>query len=195
MRWPGRGRSVAFVAADGHALPFDAGSFDLVWSNLALHWFDDRPRALGEWQRVLRPQGVLMFSAWGVDTLVELRRAGVLMPEWPDMHDLGDALLQAGFADPVMETERLTITWSDVRRMVAELRAWGGDARLGRRSGCVTPRQAQRAQEALWAQLCASQGQQTVGLTVELIYGHAWRGGQGVAPEGYAPIQLLRRGV
>jgi malonyl-CoA O-methyltransferase len=183
-----------YVAADAHRLPLAGDAFDLIWSNLAFQWFDDAPAAIAEWYRVIRPGGLLMFSALGVDSLRELRAAGLAMPALPDLHDIGDALGAAGFADPVMDAERLTVTWTDAARMVGELRALGGDARRARRRGLSTPRQRAAMLAALPDRLGAAPPDRPFAISVEVIHGHAWCAARKRLPEGWAPL-AFRPGV
>jgi malonyl-CoA O-methyltransferase len=177
------------VAGDAHRLPIADGSVDLVWSNLAFHWFDDPVGAIGEWHRVIRPDGLLMFSAFGVDTLQELRAAGHRTMGLPDMHDIGDGLGAAGFAEPVMDTERLTVTWSDARTMHDELRMLGGDASPARSPGLATPRRL-AAGLARLAGAAADAGR-PLAATFEVIYGHAWCPSPKRLPAGYAPVRFM----
>jgi len=179
-----------YLAGDAHGLPLASSSVDLVWSNMVLHWFDDVPAAIAEWYRVIRPGGLLMFSALGVDTLAEVRSAGVRLPALPDMHDIGDALMAAGFAEPVMDTERLTVTWTDPARLLAELRALGGDALRSRRRGLATPGQRDRGLAALAAHLRRAGPAEPMAVTFELIQGHAWCGARKRLPDGYAPVEF-----
>lgn len=180
---------VSYLAGDAHALPLASGCADLIWSNLMLHWLDDVPAAIAEWHRVIRPDGLLMFSALGVDTLVELRRAGAALPQLPDMHDIGDALVKSGFADPVMDTERLTITWRDASALFTDLRALGGDARHSRARGLATPRRRAAVLETLPARLSDAPGA-PMPITFEVIYGHAWCAARKPRADGYAPIEF-----
>ena len=180
-------RSVRVLAADTHALPFADASFDLVWSNLALHWFVDPIAAVHEWRRVLRPEGLLMFSAFGVDTLVELRAAGVATLGFPDLHDVGDALVAAGLAQPVMDMERLSLTYQSPQRLLDDLRLLGGDALASRRRGLASRSRLEGLRTALAAQPAP------LSLTFELVYGHAWAPTPRRLPEGYSPVQVLRR--
>ena len=169
-----------WVAGDAHALPFAANSIDMVWSNLAAHWFDDPIAAVAEWHRVIRPDGLLMFSAFGVDTLKEVRAGGAREPTataevgWPsfqDMHDWGDALTSAGFADPVMDAERLTLTYEDPDKYLQEARG------LALQSGLRLP--------ATLPPLV---------LSIELIYGHAWCPAIKRRSDGLATVQFHRAG-
>jgi malonyl-CoA O-methyltransferase len=179
-----------YLAADAHRLPLASSSVDLVWSNMALHWFDDVPAAIAEWYRVVRPGGLLMFSALGVDTLAEIRGAGRSLPALPDMHDIGDALLEAGFAEPVMDTERLTVTWTEPSRLLADLRALGGDAMRTRRRGLVTPGRRDRELAALEVRLRRGWAVAPMAVTFELIQGHAWCAARKRLPDGYAPVEF-----
>src|ERR1700738_1348679 len=123
--------------ADFAALPFAAGAFDFVWSNLALHWHPRPDLVFPEWQRVLKAGGLLMFSTLGPDTLRELRGAyaeveaayGVAcrphVIDFVDMHDLGDMLVESGFEIPVMDQETLTITYLSPESLLKDVRRWG----------------------------------------------------------------------
>jgi malonyl-CoA O-methyltransferase len=179
-----------YVAGDAHRLPLADASVDLVWSNLAFHWFDDVPAVLREWYRVIRPDGLLMFTSLGVDSLAELRGAGLRLPSLPDLHDIGDALVAAGFAEPVMDVERLAVTWTDPARMLAELRGLGGDARGTRPRGLATPRRLERALAGVAAHLRGADPDAPLTVGFELVYGHAWCGPRKRLPDGYAPIEF-----
>jgi malonyl-CoA O-methyltransferase len=179
-----------YLVGDAHHLPFEANTVDLLWSNLAFHWFDDVPAAIAEWYRVIRPDGLLMFSSLGVDTLHELRQCGMAMQPLPDLHDIGDALVKAGFAEPVMDAQRLTVTWTDPMTMLAELRGLGGDARRGRARGLATPRRREAALEATAARLRDRDPLAPLPVTFEVIFGHAWCGPKKRLPDGYSPIEF-----
>src|SRR6478752_4358820 len=103
------------VCGDMNALPLRGVAFDLVWSNLALQWINDVPRVMAEWRRVLKVGGLVSFTTFGPDTLGEIRKAFARADAFThtnrfvDMHDLGDMLVQAGFADPVMDMEHITV--------------------------------------------------------------------------------------
>ncbi|MFA7316957.1 MAG: methyltransferase domain-containing protein [Sulfuricella sp.] len=98
-----------YICGDLEALPLQSGSVDMLWSSLALQWCNDLDAAFGGMRRVLAPNGLLMFSTFGPDTLGELRNAFSQadgyshVSRFQDMHDIGDALMRAGFADPVMD--------------------------------------------------------------------------------------------
>jgi malonyl-CoA O-methyltransferase len=155
-----------------------AGSAGLVWSSMALHAVATPQSLLAQWQRALAVDGFLMFTTLGPGSLAALSAlysdAGWPVPLAPlvDMHDLGDMLVAAGFADPVMDQEQLTLTWPDAAAALAELRSLGGNAALSRFAGLRGRRwQAElrlRMQERL-----ARQGRIELGL--ELVYGHAFK--------------------
>lgn len=135
-------RPVRRVCADVSQLPFADQCTDVIFSSLCLQWLDDLPAVLTEFRRVLRPDGLLVFSTFGPDTLLELREAYQAAGEVPPLspfaaiQQVGDALMAAGFKNPVLERDRFTLTYPDVRALMHELRAIGaGDARHDRRRG------------------------------------------------------------
>jgi malonyl-CoA O-methyltransferase len=162
------------LCADFTRLPLAAASVDLVWSNMALHWAADPLAALREFQRVLAPDGLLMFSALGPDTLAELRAAAGAerVHAFADMHDLGDMLLAAGFAEPVMDMERLTLVYADGAALLADLRASGQtSARADRARGLA----GRRFLAGLHARLAQHSRDGKLPVSFEVVYGHAWR--------------------
>jgi malonyl-CoA O-methyltransferase len=166
-----RGRRTLPVCGDMQRLPFADASFELAWSNMALHWVEDPLAALRELARVLAPEALLMFSTLGPDTLKELRAgAGAArVHEFIDMHDLGDMLLAAGFAAPVMDMEMLRVAYASGRQLLADLRASGQtNARLDRPRGLAGRAFRERLERALGAPMQS---------TYEVIYGHAWKRG------------------
>lgn len=181
------------ICGDAQRLPLSNSSVDLLWSNLCWHWLVDPVAALEEWYRVIRPGGLLMFSSFGVDTGRELRVLGWPVPIFPDMHDIGDALSRNGFADPVMDSERLTLEYRDASKLMAELTALAGNAAIDRRARVGT-----RADKARWLGVLeqAIQNQNGVfGVTVEVVYGHAWCGASKKLPAGYSPVNWATRNV
>jgi malonyl-CoA O-methyltransferase len=188
----------AFVCGDLQALPFAAGSFDLVWSNLALQWVNDLPGALGEFHRVLRRDGLASFTTFGPDTLTELRAAFASVDARPhvgrfaDMHDIGDMLVHAGFADPVMHMERLTLTYADASAMMRDLKAIGAtNAAQGRARGLMGRRRWASALAAL-ERTRRVDGDARLPATFEVIYGHAWKGEPQRTPDGRAIVRFER---
>jgi malonyl-CoA O-methyltransferase len=169
-------RPFARVCADAEHLPLAGGSIDLIVSNLMLHWCD--PDAVfAEFRRVLAPQGLLTFSAFGPDTLRELRAAWAQVDShshvhpFIDMHDLGDALVRSGFAAPVLDVDRITLQYLDVRAVAADLKATGaGNAARDRAKGLNTPRQF-AALEAAYEKFRADG---RLPATYEVVFAHAW---------------------
>jgi malonyl-CoA O-methyltransferase len=165
------------ICADAASLPLRSGSVDLVFSNLMLHWCGEPDAVLAECRRVLRPGGLLTFTTFGPDTLVELRRAWAAVDDrthvnrFVDMHDLGDALLRAGLAEPVMDVERYTLTYGTVPDLMRDLRAVGaGNANAGRPRG-LTGRAAIGRVTAAYEEL---RRDGRLPATCEVVYGHAW---------------------
>jgi malonyl-CoA O-methyltransferase len=152
-------------------------SADLLWSNMGLHWSEDPPALMRRWRALIAIDGFLMFSTLGPGTLETLRALyrdagwGTPMAPLVDMHDLGDMLLAAGFADPVMDQEVVQLVWSDADALLAELRTLGANADPRRHAGLRTPRWRERLGEALAAR-AAADGRIT--LAFELVYGHAF---------------------
>ena len=174
-RWLGLGAGTPRAIAQSAVPP---GQAQLVWSNMSLHWAPDAPALMREWQRALVVEGFLMFTTLGPGTLVTLRdlyRAhgwGSPYAPWTDMHDLGDMLVEAGFADPVMDQETLRLTWSSPQAALDELRTLGMNTDAARFAGLRTPRWRDRLLADLGAKV-DSQGR--VVLEFEIVYGHAFR--------------------
>ena len=174
-RWLGLGTHGPREIAQSAVPPAQA---QLVWSNMSLHWAPDAPTLMREWQRALVVDGFLMFTTLGPGTMVALNdiyRAhgwGTPYAPWTDMHDLGDMLVEAGFADPVMDQETLRLTWSTPAAALAELRMLGANNDAARWPGLRTPRWRERLLEALGAKRDA---QGRVMLEFEVVYGHAFK--------------------
>lgn len=186
------------VCADIEALPLADNSVDMVWSNLAIQWCNDLDQAFAEIKRVLKPNGLLMFSTFGPDTLKELRIASAEndamthVSRFIDMHDIGDAMTRAGFNAPVLDVEHFTLTYGDAKSVMRDLKSIGAhNATAGRARGLVG--------KGFFAQLAAryEQFRQQDGklpATFEVVYGHAWAPEQRqTLPEGYAPIAFRAR--
>jgi malonyl-CoA O-methyltransferase len=184
---------VDLVAGDFGQLPLGPNSLDLVWSNLALHWHPQPDRVFAEWRRVLRVDGLLMFSNFGPDTFVELRAAFAAMDEKPhtlpfvDMHDFGDQLVEAGFTTPVMDMEKITVTYDTAEALLADVRAFGGNPLATRRRSLVGRAAWQRMLGALEA---GRRSDGKLGLTFEIIYGHAFRPAPKTTAAGEAIVRF-----
>jgi malonyl-CoA O-methyltransferase len=148
---------------------------------------------LAEWSRVLRADGLVMFSAYGVDSFKELRKLGWSTQRFPDMHDLGDALIRTGFSAPVMDMEPLTLTWRDPNRAWADLRALGGHALEARSPGLSGRIRKQQWLEALIQGAEDAQDPGTFSVTIELIYGHAWCSPASKLEPGTARVEFVGR--
>lgn len=185
-------RGPRLVNADVRRLPLAAETLGLAWSNLMLHWLDDPLPAFAELHRVLEVGGLLMFAMLGPDTLKELRAAGATtLRQFPDMHDVGDMLVAAGFADPVMDMEMIELAYASPRGLLRDQR------RLGVRDGLLGPlgyREARRVFRAWQAQRRDGR----LPASFEVVYGHAWKAGPapsrraepGTAADGRAIIRF-----
>ncbi|MES2148183.1 MAG: methyltransferase domain-containing protein [Pseudomonadota bacterium] len=184
------------LCGDFGDLPLAPNSLDLVWSNLALHWHPQPDRVFAEWRRVLRTEGLLMFSNFGPDTFKELRSAFAGADDAPhalpfvDMHDFGDQLVAAGFATPVMDMELLTVTYDTPLALLADVRALGGNPLATRNRGLLG--------RAAWQRMLAAlEGQRRpdgkLGLSFEVIYGHAFRPAARLTAAGEAIIRFEPR--
>lgn len=191
----GRWRRSRYLSGDAEALPVASNSIDLVFSNLAIQWCDP-DKVFAEFARVMRPGAVLMFTTFGPDTLKELRQAWGSVNDAPhvhgfvDMHDLGDALLRAGLAEPVVDVENLVVQYPDVNGVMRDLKGIGAYNMDPERSRGLTGKSAftkfRTAYEAM-----AIEGK--IPATYEAVFGHAWapavaRNGAGAV----VPISSIR---
>ncbi|MCB1743106.1 MAG: methyltransferase domain-containing protein [Gammaproteobacteria bacterium] len=177
-------------------LPLNAASVDLVHSNLALAWTNSPDQTLAECRRILMPGGLLVFSTLGPDTLKELRRAPTSgarqttnVHPFLDMHDVGDALVRAGYADVVMDAEVLDISYRHLDALHAELRSLGATNVLDARPRTLSGR---GYKACLEQRLGNRDGKAHV--SIEVIYGHAWSLAETPAtkfsPRSIAPITV-----
>lgn len=175
-RHRGLWRPTPVWVADGHDLPLRSEAVDCIYSSLALQWMDV-PRAFAEFRRVLRPDGLFTFATFGPDTLQELRAAWAEVDDRPhihtfvDMHDLGDALIGTGFADPVLDVERYTLTYDSARDALRDLKRIGAhNAAAGRFGGLTGKTRYRRFEEA--CEVFRRDGR--LPITYEVVYGQAW---------------------
>lgn len=189
-----RGAHALRVAGDGGALPIASDSVDLLFSNLMLHWHPEPHTVFPEWKRVLKSDGLLLFSCLGPDTLKELRIAACSLLDarpmpFVDMHDFGDMMVAAGFATPVMDSELITLTYSSPQRLLREVRALGGNPRDDRVKALPSGRRARDLLAALDAQR-GDDGR--IRLTFEVAYGHAWKPAQKATGAAAITVESLR---
>ena len=156
----------------------EPASADMLWANMMLHGCADIAGMFAQWHRALAADGFVMFSTLGPGTLPELRLLyedqawGPAFYPFADMHDLGDLLVHAGFDDPVMDQEQLTLTWSSPQAALRELRSLGANLHAARHAGLRTPRWLQRLLAHLERR---RDGDGRVALSFEIVYGHAVR--------------------
>jgi malonyl-CoA O-methyltransferase len=184
-------RPFSRLCADAERLPLPDASVDLILSNFMLQW-SDPDAVFAEFRRVLAPRGFLSFTTLGPDTLRELRSAWMAagrgdadsqarVIQFIDMHDIGDALVRAGFAAPVLDVERYTLEYTDVRSLAADLKAIGArNAAAGRSKGLTTPRKFAAMQAAYEAYRAGGR----LPATYEVVFGQAWA--PAAAPRGPA---------
>lgn len=196
-KWlPGKSGSAAvagLACSDFARLPLPRDSVDLVWSNLALHWHSQPDCVFSEWRRILKVDGLLMFSCFGPDTFKELRTAFAAVDGSPhalpfvDMHDFGDMLVNVGFSTPVMDMETITVTYESVDKLMSDVRAWGGNPLANRRHGLLGT--------GAWTRIVHLLEQNRlpggrIPLTFEVIYGHAFRPRARKTASGETIVQL-----
>jgi malonyl-CoA O-methyltransferase len=188
------------LCADIENLPLADQSLGMIWSNLALQWCNNLDVAFGEAARVLQPEGLYMFSTFGPDTLKELRTASqndhTHVSRFIDMHDIGDALIRAGFSAPALDVERYTLTYDNVKAVMQDLKSIGAqNATQGRARGL---------QGKGFLQQLAQNYEQfrrdgKLPATFEVIYGHAWKPISMRLPDhdhsikDFAPIHFKKR--
>ncbi|MBA2965097.1 MULTISPECIES: biotin synthase [Ramlibacter] len=168
-RWGGPRREVVAGVPDG--------AVQMLWANMALHGTADPQGLLAQWHRALAPDGFLMLSCFGPDTLRELHGLYATLgwpppgPQFTDMHDWGDMLVHGGFAEPVMDMERLTLSWESPARLLAELRELGANVHPDRFPALRGRRWRARLEQALDERLRGPDGR--LAMTFEIVYGHA----------------------
>lgn len=195
-RWLPKAQKPMYLAGDAEHLPLADNSVDLVFANLALQWCDPR-MSFAEIQRVLRPDGLLMFTTLGPDTLHELRQAWAQVDDYPhvnmfyDMHDVGEAMMEAGLAEAVLDTDRYTLTYETSMALMKDLKVLGArNVNTGRRKGLTGKQALKKVADAY--ELFRDGG--VLPATYEVVYGHAW-GGQIKQDDGEVriPISQIQR--
>ena len=167
-----------YVCADIEQFPIKNDSVGLIWSNLALQWCNDLNRTFAEMHRILRTDGLLMFSTFGPDTLKELRQSFAKTDSYRhvnrfvDMHDIGDLLVNNRFSTPVMDMEYITLTYDEVISVMRDLKAIGAHNVIrGRQQGLMGKKRWQHAIDAY--ETLRREGK--LPATFEVVYGHAWK--------------------
>ena len=190
-------RRIRSVCGDAEALPLADACCDLLFSNLMLYWCPDPRAALAEFQRILRPGGVLMFATLGQDTLKELRDSWVSIEplahtlDFGDMHALGDALLRGGWAEPVMDMETLTVNYRRPADLLRDLRETGETNCRSDRRRSLTGAGRLQAMTARYSDVYAHDDR--VPATWEIVYGHAWHGAgsqTSAQPDGGSEVRI-----
>ena len=184
LREAGNRRSLFFkpsiVQADACRIPLKDGSIDLVFANMVLPWIDDHAACFSEVARVLRKDGLFAFATFGPDSLAELREAWRSIDDdchvgiFPDMHDIGDALVRARLRDPVLDVDKLNVTYRDTNALYRDLTSAGARNCLRGRRRTLTGKSRFRAMDE---HLAARMTDNVLSLGLELVYGHAWGGG------------------
>lgn len=190
-----------YVCADAEVLPFKPASFDLIYSSLVIQWTHNLDHLFRSLKLCTNAGGLLLFSSLGPDTLKELRESwaeadeAVHVNAFVDMHDIGDALIRAGFTDPVLETEMLTMTYSSVGELLRELKQLGaGNVNSGRRRSLTGKFRFQRMLDAYTRRKVDDR----FPASYEVIYGHAWAAaGSGESAAGprtsVIPVSAIKR--
>lgn len=174
-------RKPELICADAEDIPLPDESVDMVFSNLMLQWCDYK-KVFAEFKRILKPEGLLMFSTFGPDTLKELKQSWAQVDdhahvnEFTDMHDLGDELIFAGLAEPVMDMDLVTLTYKDVISVMRDLQAIGANTTLKNQlkptgQGLVTPKKLKRVID-YYEQF---RNNSLIPASYEVVYGHAWK--------------------
>ena len=170
-------RKPCCLCADLEQIPLADASVDLVYSNAAIQWCNDLHAVFTEMRRVLKPGGLLMFTTFGPDTLRELRAAWseadgyAHVSRFLDMHDVGDALMRADFSDPVMDVDRMTLTYDRVEDLMRELKVLGAHNVVSGRQRTLTGKGRMLAMKSSYEQF-RSNG--LLPASYEVVYGHAW---------------------
>jgi malonyl-CoA O-methyltransferase len=165
------------LCAEAEAIPLPDTSMDLVFSNLLLPWCEDIDAVFAEVARILKPRGLFTFTTFGPDTLVELRAAwraaggGGAQHPFTDMHNLGDGLVRAGLAEPVLDVTRFTLTYPDVAALMRDLKATGSQSAAADRARGLTGRGRRRALEASYEQF---RDRGVLPASHEVVFGQAW---------------------
>ena len=185
-------RKPGLVCADAEYLPLADASVDLVFSNLMLQWCQHE-QVFAEFWRVLKPGGLLMFSTFGPDTLKELRSSWAALDDdvhvnhFVDMHDLGDALLAAGMAEPVMDVDMFTLTYKDAKTVMTDLKQIGANTTVNKNNrGLLTPAKFQKVIDAYESHRVND----VLPASFEVVYGNAWKSEKNISRKNASEFQI-----
>lgn len=191
-----------FLCANANALPLESQSVDLIFSNLFLHWCVPLDLVITELQRVLKPNGLLLFSMLGPDTFKELRQSWAAIDDKPhvhsfsDMHDVGDALLRSHCIDPVMDMEYVALHYKKLETFLADIKALGVSNKLQHRQKTLMGKQHYQRFVNQYESMRNHEG--LLPVTYEVIYGHAW-GAQALDANDdgdvYISLDEIKRGL
>ncbi len=169
--------NISYIASDVEKMALADNSVDLIVSSLTVQWCNDYLKAFAEFKRVLKPGGCLLFTSFGPDALKELRHCWYKVDNdqhvnsFIDMHHVGDALLQADFKDPVMDTETITVTYKDVYQIMRDLKTIGAHNVLNGRRHSLTGK---KRLQAMVAEYETFRHEGVLPMTYEIVYGHGW---------------------
>jgi malonyl-CoA O-methyltransferase len=189
--WWQKFKGAAVTVMTESDVPSDAAQ--MLWANMMLQAVDDPPQVMAAWHRAVAVDGFVMFSCLGPDTVRQLRAIykqadwGPPGADFVDMHDFGDMMVAAGFADPVMDQEQITLTWDGPDALLRELRGLGGNVSPHRFAGLRTPRWRARLDAALQA-MAGPDGR--IAMTFEVAYGHAFKAAPRHKLEGETRVPL-----
>lgn len=183
----------SLINGDFAKLSMKLNSVDVIWANLSLHWHPEPDTVFAEWHKVMRENGLVMFSCFGPDTCIELKQAFAEIDDashvlpFVDMHDYGDMLVKSGFATPVMDMEKITLEYTDVKKLFEDVRSLGGNPLKTRRQSLLGKAAYQKVITSLESKRNA---QGKIPLSFEVIYGHAFKPVQSRLAKGESIIKL-----
>jgi len=188
----GRSKPLA-ICADAEQLPLKKESADLIISSLMLQWSNSLADTFRGFHATLAPNGLLLFTTFGPDTLKEVRESWASVDNSPhtstfaDMHEIGDALLGAGFINPVTDMETITMTYANVRQVMRDIKQIGASNSDNARQKGLMGKQKLKAFEQAYEQFKTRDGLYPA--TWEIVYGHAWVG-EGVKTDNFKGIEI-----
>lgn len=168
---------ISYLSSDVEAIALADNSVDLIVSSLTVQWCNDYLKAFEEFKRILKPGGCILFTSFGPNALKELRHCWYKVDNdhhvnsFIDMHHVGDALMQVGFADPVMDNEIITVTYNDVYKIMRDLKAIGAHNVLKGRRHSLTGK---KRLQAMVAEYETFRNDGVLPMSYEIVYGHAW---------------------